>query len=397
MCVQVTDFLSGKAPLNLTMRLGDHMMLIQLQLSTVSPVQHHSSRNHFTALRRGYSSSSSNSSSSNSSQQQISNQQASQNSSVSTSARHHSSRHHNHHRNSSTSSGAARHHHHHHGHHYHHSHPYYHHPFNQYHLLPQPHATNTNSNDPRNVNVQPHQQIPPQSSPPAHQNSAPSSGKANSNLVSSTCNSSTASSHPLYFTPPRRSSSGLYAPNYSPQSSSSSSSSASPSSPSATWSPCTPTNPAPQHSQAYPQPPASSLPASYNHTTGSLVPLSSQSSAVSSSDLPVRVCPHSSMDEMDCLPDVNLESSSVGEDLSFSSSRRAMAGGSLGGRVRGVSAVGLDTKALAEASRNLTQTLRQLSSEVLTNKPASGAQQQKSSQMVSIFLIVFCFVSTMLF
>lgn len=34
---QVNDFLSGKAPLNLTMRLGDHMMLIQLQLSTVSP------------------------------------------------------------------------------------------------------------------------------------------------------------------------------------------------------------------------------------------------------------------------------------------------------------------------------------------------------------------------
>lgn len=33
---QVTDFLSGKAPLNLTMRLGDHMMLIQLQLSTVN-------------------------------------------------------------------------------------------------------------------------------------------------------------------------------------------------------------------------------------------------------------------------------------------------------------------------------------------------------------------------
>lgn len=36
MCSQVNDFLSGKAPLNLTMRLGDHMMLIQLQLSTVS-------------------------------------------------------------------------------------------------------------------------------------------------------------------------------------------------------------------------------------------------------------------------------------------------------------------------------------------------------------------------
>ncbi|KAK6634760.1 hypothetical protein RUM44_000007 [Polyplax serrata] len=34
---QVNDFLSGKAPLNLTMRLGDHMMLIQLQLSSVTP------------------------------------------------------------------------------------------------------------------------------------------------------------------------------------------------------------------------------------------------------------------------------------------------------------------------------------------------------------------------
>merc|ERR1719464_1231030 len=33
---QVVDFLSGKAPLNLTMRPGDHMMLIQLQLSTVN-------------------------------------------------------------------------------------------------------------------------------------------------------------------------------------------------------------------------------------------------------------------------------------------------------------------------------------------------------------------------
>ncbi|XP_060529381.1 midnolin homolog [Cylas formicarius] len=32
---QVNDFLCGKAPLNLTMRLGDHMMFIQLQLSSV--------------------------------------------------------------------------------------------------------------------------------------------------------------------------------------------------------------------------------------------------------------------------------------------------------------------------------------------------------------------------
>lgn len=33
---QVNEFLCGKAPLNLSMRLGDHVMLIQLQLSTVS-------------------------------------------------------------------------------------------------------------------------------------------------------------------------------------------------------------------------------------------------------------------------------------------------------------------------------------------------------------------------
>lgn len=33
---QVNDFLSGKSPLNLSMRLGDHMMLIQLQLSTLN-------------------------------------------------------------------------------------------------------------------------------------------------------------------------------------------------------------------------------------------------------------------------------------------------------------------------------------------------------------------------
>ena len=29
--MQVNDFLSGAAPLNLTMRLGDHMMLIQVR------------------------------------------------------------------------------------------------------------------------------------------------------------------------------------------------------------------------------------------------------------------------------------------------------------------------------------------------------------------------------
>ncbi|XP_065212211.1 midnolin homolog [Planococcus citri] len=40
---QVNDFLSGKQPLNLTMRLGDHMMLIQLMLSTISNQSHGSS------------------------------------------------------------------------------------------------------------------------------------------------------------------------------------------------------------------------------------------------------------------------------------------------------------------------------------------------------------------
>jgi len=44
---QVNDFLSGAAPLNLTMRLGDHMMLIQLQLSTVNQISS-SRRKHST-------------------------------------------------------------------------------------------------------------------------------------------------------------------------------------------------------------------------------------------------------------------------------------------------------------------------------------------------------------
>lgn len=41
---QVNDFLSGKSPLNLTMRLGDHMMLIQLQLSTLNSSSSSTSR-----------------------------------------------------------------------------------------------------------------------------------------------------------------------------------------------------------------------------------------------------------------------------------------------------------------------------------------------------------------
>ncbi|XP_054719333.1 midnolin homolog [Uloborus diversus] len=40
---QVDNFLAGRSPLNLTMRLGDHMMFIQLQLSTVSTAPHSSS------------------------------------------------------------------------------------------------------------------------------------------------------------------------------------------------------------------------------------------------------------------------------------------------------------------------------------------------------------------
>ncbi|XP_055604928.1 midnolin homolog [Uranotaenia lowii] len=46
---QVNDFLSGKSPLNLSVRLGDHMMLIQLQLSTLNPSSQSSgsrSKNH---------------------------------------------------------------------------------------------------------------------------------------------------------------------------------------------------------------------------------------------------------------------------------------------------------------------------------------------------------------
>ncbi|XP_043289517.1 midnolin homolog isoform X2 [Venturia canescens] len=42
---QVNDFLSGKAPLNLTMRVGDQLVLIQLQLSTVTPASPSGSSN----------------------------------------------------------------------------------------------------------------------------------------------------------------------------------------------------------------------------------------------------------------------------------------------------------------------------------------------------------------
>jgi len=42
---QVGDFLSGKSPLNLTMRLGDHVMLIQLQLSKGATTEGANSQN----------------------------------------------------------------------------------------------------------------------------------------------------------------------------------------------------------------------------------------------------------------------------------------------------------------------------------------------------------------
>jgi hypothetical protein len=60
--LQVNDFLSGAAPLNLTMRLGDHMMLIQLQLSTVNQISSSSSRHHHTSSRPARSAPSSSSS-----------------------------------------------------------------------------------------------------------------------------------------------------------------------------------------------------------------------------------------------------------------------------------------------------------------------------------------------
>ncbi|XP_046400611.1 midnolin isoform X2 [Ischnura elegans] len=85
---QVNDFLSGKAPLNLTMRLGDHMMLIQLQLSTVTPSTASSSSSSSSATlassSRRSSSSAASSSSSTSSSRLISS------SSYSSSSHHHS-------------------------------------------------------------------------------------------------------------------------------------------------------------------------------------------------------------------------------------------------------------------------------------------------------------------
>lgn len=62
---QVNTFLEGKAPLNLTMRVGDHMMFIQLQLSTVGNGRLNR-RQQQTGASSSSSSSSSNSNSSNS-------------------------------------------------------------------------------------------------------------------------------------------------------------------------------------------------------------------------------------------------------------------------------------------------------------------------------------------
>lgn len=50
---QVNDFLTGKTPLNLSMRLGDHMMLIQLQLSTVNQTASTSSQSSSGPRTRG--------------------------------------------------------------------------------------------------------------------------------------------------------------------------------------------------------------------------------------------------------------------------------------------------------------------------------------------------------
>ena len=55
---QVNDFLSGKSPLNLSVRLGDHMMLIQLQLSTLNPTSSSSSSSSTSSTPRMRSSSS---------------------------------------------------------------------------------------------------------------------------------------------------------------------------------------------------------------------------------------------------------------------------------------------------------------------------------------------------
>lgn len=60
---QVNDFLSGKSPLNLTMRLGDHMMLIQLQLSTLNSSSSSGSRSLRTSTPTKSASSSSSSTS----------------------------------------------------------------------------------------------------------------------------------------------------------------------------------------------------------------------------------------------------------------------------------------------------------------------------------------------
>ena len=97
------------------------------------------------------------------------------------------------------------------------------------------------------------------------------------------------------------------------------------------------------------------------HTETSSSTTRRSSGSVSTSDLPPRVCCHS-------LSDSELDPLSISR--------------SLGGRMRGIGGVSLDTKALVEASRNLTQTLRQLSSDVLTNKSVSTTTHFSSTQQL---------------
>lgn len=103
---QVNDFLSGKSPLNLSVRLGDHMMLIQLQLSTINPTAAQSSSTSSLSSSTSSILSTSNSSTGT---------QTTPSPSTSTKSRHSSGSHH-----SSSSEKSSRHHsHHHHSHHHH--------------------------------------------------------------------------------------------------------------------------------------------------------------------------------------------------------------------------------------------------------------------------------------
>lgn len=108
---QVNDFLSGKSPLNLSVRLGDHMMLIQLQLSTINPTAQ-------TSTSSTSSSASSSTSSILSTSNSSTGTQTTPSPSTSTKSRHSSGSHHS---STSTSSKSSRHNHHSHHHHHHHA------------------------------------------------------------------------------------------------------------------------------------------------------------------------------------------------------------------------------------------------------------------------------------